>query len=35
MAVFSYKGRNARGDLVRGTLDGSDSCNARVITRKR
>ncbi len=25
MAVFAYKGRNARGDLVRGTLDGSDS----------
>ncbi len=25
MAVFAYKGRNARGDLVEGTLDGSDS----------
>ncbi|MDO8466004.1 MAG: type II secretion system F family protein, partial [Gallionella sp.] len=25
MAVFAYKGRNKRGDLVEGTLDGSDS----------
>jgi MSHA biogenesis protein MshG len=25
MAVFSYKGRNGRGDLVEGTLDGDDS----------
>ena len=25
MAVFAYKGRNARGDLVEGTLDGEDS----------
>ena len=25
MAVFTYKGRNKRGDLVEGTLDGSDS----------
>jgi MSHA biogenesis protein MshG len=25
MAVFSYKGRNHRGDLVVGTLDGNDS----------
>lgn len=25
MAVFAYKGRNARGDLVEGTLDGNDS----------
>jgi MSHA biogenesis protein MshG len=25
MAVFAYKGRNARGDLVQGTLEGSDS----------
>ena len=25
MAVFAYKGRNNRGDLVEGTLDGSDS----------
>ncbi|MBI3222441.1 MAG: type II secretion system F family protein [Nitrosomonadales bacterium] len=25
MAVFSYKGRNTRGDLVEGTLDGDDS----------
>lgn len=25
MAVFAYKGRNARGDLVEGTLDGDDS----------
>lgn len=25
MAVFAYKGRNARGDLVGGTLDGNDS----------
>ena len=25
MAVFAYKGRNARGDLVQGTLDGESS----------
>ncbi|MBI5627165.1 MAG: type II secretion system F family protein [Nitrosomonadales bacterium] len=25
MAVFAYKGRNRRGDLVEGTLDGDDS----------
>ncbi len=25
MAVYAYKGRNARGDLVEGTLDGDDS----------
>ena len=25
MAVFAYKGRNLRGDLVEGTLDGDDS----------
>jgi len=25
MAVFAYKGRNGRGDLVEGTLDGEDS----------
>lgn len=25
MAVFAYKGRNGRGDLVEGTLDGNDS----------
>jgi MSHA biogenesis protein MshG len=25
MAVFAYKGRNKRGDLVEGTLDGNDS----------
>lgn len=25
MAVFAYKGRNASGDLVQGTLDGDDS----------
>lgn len=25
MAVFAYKGRNVRGDLVEGTLDGEDS----------
>ena len=25
MAVFAYKGRNRRGDLVEGTLDGNDS----------
>ena len=25
MAVFAYKGRNARGDLVQGTLEGGDS----------
>jgi MSHA biogenesis protein MshG len=25
MAVFAYKGRNAHGDLVEGTLDGGDS----------
>ncbi len=25
MAVFAYKGRNSRGDLVEGTLDGDDS----------
>jgi MSHA biogenesis protein MshG len=25
MALFAYKGRNARGDLVEGTLDGEDS----------
>ncbi|MDO8464470.1 MAG: type II secretion system F family protein [Gallionella sp.] len=25
MAVFAYKGRNGRGDLVQGTLDGDDS----------
>ena len=25
MGVFAYKGRNGRGDLVEGTLDGSDS----------
>lgn len=25
MAVYAYKGRNARGDLVEGTLDGEDS----------
>ncbi|MBK9161780.1 MAG: type II secretion system F family protein [Nitrosomonadales bacterium] len=25
MAVFAYKGRNMRGDLVEGTLDGDDS----------
>ncbi|MDE2309491.1 MAG: type II secretion system F family protein [Betaproteobacteria bacterium] len=25
MAVFSYKGRSARGDLVQGTLDGPDT----------
>lgn len=25
MAVFSYKGRSGRGDLVRGTLEGEDS----------
>lgn len=25
MAVFAYKGRNGRGDLVEGTLDGDDS----------
>ncbi len=25
MGVFAYKGRNARGDLVEGTLDGDDS----------
>jgi len=25
MGVFAYKGRNARGDLVQGTLEGSDS----------
>jgi MSHA biogenesis protein MshG len=25
VAVFAYKGRNARGDLVEGTLDGEDS----------
>ena len=25
MAVYSYKGRNARGELVEGTLDGADS----------
>ena len=25
MAVFAYRGRNKRGDLVEGTLDGSDS----------
>jgi MSHA biogenesis protein MshG len=25
MAIFSYKGRNHRGDLVEGTLDGNDS----------
>ena len=25
MAVFAYKGRNARGDLVQGTLEGNDS----------
>ena len=25
MAVFAYKGRNCRGDLVEGTLDGDDS----------
>jgi MSHA biogenesis protein MshG len=25
VAVFAYKGRNARGDLVEGTLDGNDS----------
>ncbi|MBI1175529.1 MAG: type II secretion system F family protein [Sideroxydans sp.] len=25
MAVFAYKGRSARGDLVQGTLEGSDS----------
>jgi MSHA biogenesis protein MshG len=25
MAVFAYKGRSAKGDLVQGTLDGSDS----------
>ena len=25
MAVFAYKGRNVRGDLVEGTLDGDDS----------
>lgn len=25
MPVFAYKGRNARGDLVEGTLDGEDS----------
>lgn len=27
MAVFSYKGRNARGEAVQGTLDGADSSN--------
>ncbi|MBI5918901.1 MAG: type II secretion system F family protein [Nitrosomonadales bacterium] len=27
MAVFSYKGRNARGEAVQGTLDGADSGN--------
>jgi len=25
MAVFAYKGRSARGDMVQGTLDGSDT----------
>ena len=25
MAVFAYKGRNSRGDLMQGTLDGDDS----------
>src|SRR5471032_910574 len=25
MGVFTYKGRNGRGDLVQGTLDGDDS----------
>ncbi len=25
MAIFAYKGRNGRGDLVEGTLDGEDS----------
>ncbi len=25
MGVFAYKGRNGRGDLVEGTLDGDDS----------
>ena len=25
MPLFSYRGRDTRGDLVRGTLDGSDS----------
>ena len=25
MGVFTYKGRNGRGDLVEGTLDGDDS----------
>jgi MSHA biogenesis protein MshG len=25
MAVFAYKGRNARGDLIEGTLEGEDS----------
>ena len=25
MAIFAYKGRNVRGDLVEGTLDGDDS----------
>jgi len=25
MAIFAYKGRNKRGDLVEGTLDGNDS----------
>ena len=25
MAVFAYRGRNARGDLVQGTLEGVDS----------
>lgn len=25
MAIFAYKGRNGRGDLVEGTLDGDDS----------
>ncbi len=25
MAIYAYKGRNARGDLVQGTLDGTDT----------
>ena len=25
MTVFAYKGRDARGELVRGTLEGIDS----------
>jgi len=31
VAVFAYKGRNGRGDLMQGTLDGDDSNAMRII----